>query len=329
MNAPDATTRPAVTIVIVSFNTRDITLDAIRSVVTQQNAGDYQLVVVDNASTDGSADAIEREFAENLTLIRSQENLGFGPANNLGAERAEADWILLLNPDTVVHPGAIDRLLACARNAPERGVFGGVTEFADGSLNPASAWANPTAWSMLARGLGLAAAFDRSRLFNPEPMPQWDRTTSRSVDIVSGCYLLIATPLWKKLGGFDPEFRLYAEEFDLCMRAKALGAAPFVCAESKIVHLGGASDRVRENQTVRQFAARAMLVRKHWGPLRARVAIMSLTLWAFNKRFRARARGHHDDFQVWSRIWARRDEWHRPKAEGHLRSTAFQTNVLF
>ena len=279
-------------------------------------------ILVDNASTDGSADAIEREFGGDLTLIRSQENLGFGPANNLGAERAEADWILLLNPDTVVHPGAIDRLLACAQNAPERGVFGGVTEFADGSLNPASAWANPTAWSMLARGLGLAAAFDRSPLFNPEPMPQWDRTTSRPVDIVSGCYLLIATPLWKKLGGFDPEFRLYAEEFDLCMRARALGADPFVCAESKIVHLGGASDRVREDQTVRQFAARAMLVRKHWGPLRARAAIIGLTLWAFNKRFRARARGHHDDFQVWSRIWARRDEWRRPRAEGHLRSTA-------
>lgn len=322
MTSSPAPPQPRVTIVVVSFNTREITLEALRSVVDQPEAATYQLIVVDNASTDGSADAIERELGSRLTLIRSADNLGFGPANNLGAQAATADWILLLNPDTVVPTGAIERLLACAEAAPERGMFGGVTDFPDGTLNPASAWAEPTAWSMLARGLGLAALRPKSRALNPEPMPEWDRTTSRDVDIVSGCYLLISRSLWTQLGGFDPEFRLYAEEFDLCMRARQLGARPYICAASRIVHLGGASDRVREDQTVRQFAARSMLVRKHWSRPRAAIAVFGLTLWAFNKRTRARLRGNKELAEIWSRIWRRRREWIRPSAAGHLKSSA-------
>ena len=317
--------KPAVTIVMVSFNTREITLDALRSVVEQPSFDRYQLVVVDNASSDGSADAIERELGDRLEMIRSDENLGFGPAINLGAQRARADWILLLNPDTMVHPGAIDRMLVCAEERPECRVFGGVTEFADGAINPASAWGVPTAWSMLARGIGLSAVFNRSRLFNPETLPRWNRQTSRHVDIVSGCYLMIDRAMWEKLGGFDPEFRLYAEEFDLCMRAVKRGAKPFICAESRIIHLGGVSDRVRENQTVRQFAARAMLVQKHWSPLRARIAVAGLTLWAFNKLARARLSGRAEETETWTRIWRRRREWHRPDAQGHLSQAASQT----
>lgn len=312
---------PRVSIIVVSYNTRDTTLEALRSVVRQERFDQYQLIVVDNASVDGSAEAIEREFGDRVVCIRSDRNLGFGPANNLGAGYAHADWILLLNPDTVVHPGAIDRLLACAEQRAHFGVFGGVTEFADGSLNPASAWAMPSGWSMLARGFGLSALFATSRFFNPEPMPDWDRATSRHVDIVSGCYLLIRSDLWRQLNGFDPMFRLYAEEFDLCIRAAGAGARPFICAESRIVHLGGASDRVREDQTVRQFAARAMLVKKHWGQFRAWIAIRGLTLWAFNKRLRAKLSGSTEEAETWTRIWLRRGEWKRPDATRHLASS--------
>lgn len=309
-------------IVIVSFNTKDLTLNAVRSVISQKYSSRYQIRVVDNASSDGSADALESEFGTRIELIRLCDNIGFGPANNIGAEGASADWILLLNPDTIVHSGAIDCVLGCADRNVEFGIFGGVTEFADGSLNPASAWGLPSAWSMLARGLGLAAMFPHSRFLNPEPIPEWDRTTSRHVDIVSGCYLLIRRNLWELLGGFDPDFRLYAEEFDLCIRAVKKGARPYICAESRIIHLGGASDRVKEDQVVRQFAARSMLVSKHWSPLRARIAIAGLTLWAFNKLARARLRGNAEETETWTRIWRRRGEWHNPDASGHLSPSA-------
>ena len=110
---------PAVSILIVSYNTREMTLACLRSVFEQTTRTLFELIVVDNLSSDGSADAIEAEFDGRLVLIRSEENLGFARANNLAAERATGEYLLLLNPDTVVLDGAIDRLVEFAGRRPD------------------------------------------------------------------------------------------------------------------------------------------------------------------------------------------------------------------
>ena len=167
-------TRSTVSILIVSYNTREMTLACLRSVFEQTHAVDFEVIVVDNASSDASSDAIERQFPQ-TRLIRSAENLGFAKANNLAARAAGGEFLLLLNPDTVVLDCAIDRLMEFAAERPKAGIWGGRTLFADGSLNPTSCWRFMSLWSLFAQATGLTALWRDSPLFNPEGYGGWRR----------------------------------------------------------------------------------------------------------------------------------------------------------
>lgn len=300
---------PTVSVIVVSFNTRELTLEAVGSALEQTTRHQIEILVWDNASSDGSAKAIVERFGDRVRVVAGKDNLGFGAANNEAAKLTSAPWLLLLNPDTVVLDGAIDTLVDAALAEPECGIFGGRTVFADGRLNAASAWAEPTPLSMVLRGLGVSAVLRKTAWANPEVLPGWDRSTRRHVDIVSGCFLLIRRDLWESLGGFDARFKIYAEEFDLCIRARSMGANPLIVPEATIVHLGGASDTVKEDQIVRQFRGRSLLFGKHWSPTSAWIGRAGLTLWALNKLIRARLLRRSPEAQTWSRIWKRRREW--------------------
>lgn len=287
---------PAVTIVVVSYRTRELTLTALRSVFDQTEPGTFELIVVDNDSDDGSADAIEAEFGDRLHLIRAGDNLGFARANNLAAEQAKGEYLLLLNPDTVVLDHAIDRLLAFARSRPEAGIWGGRTVFADRSLNPASCWQRITPWSTVCMATGLRAAFKGSELFNPEGIGSWPRDSIREVDIVVGCFLLTRLETWRALDGFDLRYWMYGEEADLCLRARALGCRPAITPDATIVHLVGASspDDVRKEAIITK--ARVTLVRTHWPAWQVPFGLSMFWCWALLKdlagRVRRRPRPH-------------------------------------
>jgi len=311
-----------VSVLIVSFNTRDLTLACLRSVLQQTRRVPNEVIVVDNGSTDGSAEAIGRSFPT-VMLIAAGRNLGFAAANNLAAQHATGDHLLLLNPDTVVLGGAIERLCKLADGHPDAGIYGGRTLFADGRLNPASCWGQPTVWSTVCRATGLAVLFKGSRFFDPEPMAWWARDDEREVGIVSGCFLLIRQDVWKALGGFDTSFFMYGEDFDLCMRARKNGWRPRITPAAAIVHYGGASDRAVADQTVRQFKAKAHLFARHWDPLRAWILVRMLDLWALRRVILATVRPGRTEVererrQAWNAVWRRRHEWHlapqRPSA---------------
>jgi len=309
------TASPTVSVLVVSYNTREMTLECLRSVFAETTETSFELIVVDNASSDGSAGAIDREFGDRIRLIRSEENLGFARANNVAARHAAGEFLLLLNPDTVVIDNAIDRLVAFARGNPRNGIWGGRTFFADGSLNPSSCWMRQTHWSLLCQAAGLSSVFRGSRLFNPEAIGGWDRSTVREVDIVSGCFLLTTQDLWTRLGGFDEKFFMYGEEADLCLRGARLGAGPLIDPESTIVHHGGASERVREDKVVRLLAAKHALIEAHFGHLGRAPASALLAAWPLS-RFLAhrcagvfRAEPREDAAQVWREVWRRRREW--------------------
>ena len=255
--------KPNVTVIVVSYNTRELTLACLRSVLRETRRTSIKVVVVDNASSDGSADAIADELPE-ITLIRSDENLGFAKANNLAAARTRGNFLLLLNPDTVVLDSAIDRLMDFAADHPAAGIWGGRTVFADGSLNPTSCWGFMSPWSLFSQSIGLARRWRHSSLFNPEGYGGWQRDTVRNVDIVTGCFLLITRELWDALDGFDERFFMYAEEADLCYRARKLGVRPAFTPRSHIIHHGGASEPVRSTKAVRLLQAKATFIRKHW-----------------------------------------------------------------
>jgi GT2 family glycosyltransferase len=301
-------------ILIVSYNTRDITLACLESLYAQTKESDFEVIIVDNASTDGSADAIAVRFPQ-ATLIRHPSNIGFATGNNLAAQNARGKYLLLLNPDTVVLDNAIDRLMRFSKNNPAVGIWGGRTLFPDRTLNPTYCWRRQTLWSAFCCASGLNSLFRGSRVFDPEAMGAWTRERSPEVDIVSGCFLLITRDLWDKLGGFDPAFFMYGEEADLCLRAHKLGARPRITMDATIIHLGGASERVRSDKLVRLIKAKTLLIRRHWPPFSARLGVAMLTAWPLSRAFAWRAlspfRGEsgRQSAENWSSVWKRRREW--------------------
>jgi N-acetylglucosaminyl-diphospho-decaprenol L-rhamnosyltransferase len=253
-----------VSILVVSFNTKALTLAALSSIVRETSDTRFEIIVVDNASSDGSAEAIAAHPAQ-VKLIALSNNIGFARANNVAAHHARGRYILLLNPDTVVQDRAIDRLVEFADFNPKAMIWGGRTLFENGMLNPSSCWKRMTLWNQICRATGLAALFSKTEFFNGEALGGWRRDAVRHVDIVSGCFLLIGRDTWTTLDGFDPDFFMYGEEADLCLRAsRQLGAQPLVTPTATIIHLGGASETARSGKLIKLLAAKATLINRHW-----------------------------------------------------------------
>lgn len=311
---PETAPDPVVSIIVVSYNTREMTLDCLRSVAAETTIP-YELIVVDNASRDGSAEAIAAAHPE-VRLIASDENLGFGRANNRAAREARGEYVLLLNSDTVTLDGAIDKLVAFARSMPEAKMWGGRTIFPDGRLNPQSCWELPSLWNITCRTLGLNALFPKSPLFHSECYPDWERDSVREVDMIVGCFLMVTRDFYEELGGFDEALFMYGDDVDLCIRARKLGARPHITPEATIIHYSGSSDRVRAERMVKIMSAKVSVIQRHFTGLRKPLALGALRMWPFTRmgawsllaavtrspRFRAGR-------DSWTEIWRRRELW--------------------
>ncbi len=307
-------TTPLLSIIVISYNTRDMTLECLASVYAETKTP-FELIVVDNASTDGSAQAIAEAFPQ-AQLIAENTNHGFAPAHDIALPHASAPWLLLLNPDTIVQNGAIDALMDFAQTHPQAGIWGGRTLYPDGSLNPYSCWGRMTLWSTVARVLGLSGLFKGSEFFNPETYGRWDRKNIREVDIVVGCLFLMRRADWDALGGFDPDFFMYGEEADLCLRARAAGHRPMITPDAQIVHYGGASEKVQADKMVRLMKAKTELVKRHFAPGTRTLGRTLFALWPLS-RYVATSAGAailrrpslQEKARNWGQIWARRHEW--------------------
>lgn len=304
-----------VSIIVVSYNTREMTLAALDSIAEQTREVCHEVIVVDNASRDGSAAAIAAHHSK-PRLIALDENIGFARANNLAAEQARGYYVLLLNSDTVVLDGAIDKLVAFARRRRRALIWGGRTLLADGSLNPSSCWGRMTPWNLFSRLVGLTALRPDSELLNSECYGGWKRDRERRVDIVSGCFLMIPRSIWLALGGFDPVYFMYGEDADLCLRARRLGAEPMITPEATIIHYGGASEKVLADKMVKLLAGKATLIDRHWPlPIRS-VGLHLLAAWPLSRWLAlstaAAVTGserHRQAAATWREIWDARIQW--------------------
>lgn len=311
------TSAPAidVSILVVSYNTCALTRAAIESVVRETQSVRFEIIVVDNASHDGSA-AMLRNHPDVSRLIALKDNIGFARANNLAAEYAQGRYVLLLNPDTVVLDGAIDRLVAFADCNKQALIWGGQTQFEDGTLNPTSVWRHLSPWSLLCRITGLTAIFPASELFNPEAYGAWPRDRVRQVDIVSGCFFMMPSTVWTALGGFDPVYFMYGEEADLCLRAKRIGAQPLFTPDAKIIHYGGKSEATRSGKMIKLLSALATLIGRHWPYPMNEAGQKMLLAWPLTRWIALSAASrllNKPDWRtrraVWKAIWDARDTW--------------------
>jgi len=274
-------------IVVVSYNTRELTLRALHSIYEQTIQTSFRLVVVDNDSQDGSADAIENAFPQ-LTLIRSSRNLGFSGGVNLGAKQFQSDYLLLLNPDTVILEGAIDTLFSFAQQKPNNGIWGGVTFNDDMSLNTHNAWSKPTTLTLLFSAFGLSKAFSSSCFFNKANYGCWQRDTEYEIDMLQGCFFLTQRSLWEQLGGLDETFFMYGEESDYCLKAIHQGYRPIITPNAKIIHHGGASEVTLSGKMIKLLKGKVELVNRHSSTWEKPLHRTLLLLYVINKTLTSR-----------------------------------------
>ncbi|MBN9692879.1 MAG: glycosyltransferase family 2 protein [Verrucomicrobia bacterium] len=306
---------PECSILIISYNTSDLTVACLNSLREQENISNSEIIVFDNASSDDSESKIRALFPE-VRLIASKTNLGFARANNEAARLATGRRLLLLNPDTVTLPGSLKTLLEFADQNPSCGIWGGRTIDEHGVPNP-SCRGDMTVWSLFCYSVGLTHIFPRTRLFNPESIHLWSSVDAPlDVAVVVGCYLLIDRVLWDRLKGFDPEFFMYGEEVDLCLRARSLGALPRVTPKSVIIHYGAASETSNEQKLIKLFRGKCSLMRKHWTTLNARLGQYLLVLAS---GIRATAEAFRDSHRLtkhstsksraWTVVFRQRQKW--------------------
>ena len=269
-----------------------------------------EVIVVDNASGDGTV-AAARAVA-GTKVIERQANGGFAAGCATGADAATGQWLLFLNPDTVIAPDAVQALLDCAQEHPDTGIVGGRFVHPDGTTDPRSFWGRPSPWSAACFALGLSSLLPGSRTFDPEAPQPWsaDPAQERPVPVVSGAFMLVRRQLWDTLGGFDPVFFLYGEDADFCLRAAAAGCRPMVTARAVCQHAGGRSS-TGAGKLVLLFTGKATLVRRHFGLLLGGVllrATASRVTGTAPAARQARPTAHGED---WRALWAARDEWRR------------------
>lgn len=319
-------TSPAdVAVLIVSYNTEHLLGECLQTLYDQRGSLRQQVIVVDNNSNDGSVSMIRSRFPD-VELVASNENLGFARGVNLAASHANADFVLLLNPDTVVLDRAIERLVSFARSQPDHGLYGGRTVKRDGTLERSSCWALPSVWSMTCFALGLTTLFRNSKWFDPESMADWNRDTVREVGIVTGCLLLVPTAVWQQLGGFDERYFMYGEDADLAFRARHAGFRPVICPEACIVHDVGKASATRADKLLLLFKGKATLARDHFSGWRQRLVLLELLAGVGLRALLAKvgSRSNLPQADGWAKVWSERREWiggYSPRSGSVARTT--------
>jgi len=268
-------------VLIVTYNSTRLIDALLAGLAAQLEPLDAEIVLVDNASHDGTADLVARQHPE-VRLVRSPVNLGFAAGNNLAARHARGRMLLLLNPDALPEPGAIARGLALMQQDSRVGLGGGRLLDPDGSTQPSARMFPSLAQEFIVLS-GLAAKFPRSRWFGRMDRTWADPAQPAAVDWVPGAFAFIPSELFAQLNGFDERFFLYYEEVDLCRRIQAAGYRIQYWPELRVSHIGGESARTVQGETVSRAGSQLTLWRARSGLLYYRKNHGLAAAWAVNR----------------------------------------------
>jgi N-acetylglucosaminyl-diphospho-decaprenol L-rhamnosyltransferase len=254
-----------VSISVVSYNTRDLLADCLRSISVATGHLGYEVIVVDNASADGSADMVAAEFSD-VQLVRNSENRGFAAANNQALSRARGRYVLLLNSDARLRPGAVNEMARFLDAHPTLGVVGGQLFNADGSFQ-SSYFDFPDWISELLLLTGI------SRWLKEPTYPSHTEIESREqrrVDWVSGALFMVRRQAVAEVGPLDEAYFMYAEEVDWCFRMRRGGWGVAYLPQAQALHIAAASaHRQPERRRAQVYRSKCIFVRKHWGTWQA------------------------------------------------------------
>jgi GT2 family glycosyltransferase len=256
-------------IVILCWNDWKVINECLRSIFSGDSKLSFEVIVSDNGSTDGCVEFIRRDF-EKVQLIENKANLGFARGNNVGINAAKGEFVLILNPDTIIHKDSLYHLTSFAEQHPEAGGFGCRVENPDGSYQ-ASARPFPTIFGGWIAALYLRPLAYLSPIFTSDTYTGWKGNSVRSVDWQSGCCLMVRRSVLQTLEGFDERFFYNFEEVDLCMRIWKSGKRILFTPDATITHLGGQSvKRFPSRFEIEKCRNRYRFFYKHYGAKAAR-----------------------------------------------------------
>lgn len=246
-------------IIIVSYNTKQLLADCINSIEKNLYNFSYEIVVVDNNSADGSIDMLKEEYSH-VGLIANNYNAGFAKANNQGLELCSGEYILLLNSDTIVMKNAITRLVDFMGSHSDTAICGPKLLNSDMTLQLPCRRGFPRLINSVSYFSGISRLFPKSRIFGSYLMTYMDSGINHEVDAVSGACLLIRRKVLSQIGGLlDEAFFMHFEDIDLCYRAKKSGYKVYYIHNSEVIHLKGQSSKLRSSGVSRNFYDSALL----------------------------------------------------------------------
>jgi N-acetylglucosaminyl-diphospho-decaprenol L-rhamnosyltransferase len=256
-------------IVILCWNDLRVISDCLRSIYEETCDIDFEVIVADNGSTDGALDFIRKSYPA-VRIVENGGNIGFAAGNNAGIGVSTGDYVLVLNPDTIIRERALQTWIAFADRHAEAGAFGCKVLNRDGSYqSPARPF--PTVWRSWISALYLRSLGRFSEAFVSEAYAGWEGDGERTIDWQSGCCILFRADVLKDLGGFDPQFFYHFEEVDLCRRVWDAGYSILYTPEPVITHLGGQSvNRFPVRFELEKYRSRYRYFYKHFGSAAAR-----------------------------------------------------------
>jgi len=243
---------------IVNWNTTDLLRLCLRSIFANPPGAELEAIVVDNASSDFDEAAIREEFPQ-VRVVANKSNTGYAHGNNQAIELSTGDYVLLLNPDTEVRPGALQGLIDFMESHPNAAAAGGRLVRPDGGVDQCCR-GFPTPIALASEYLGLSRLFPRSRVFGAYRMTFFGFDRAAEVDQVMGSLMIISRKALETIGGFDEEFPIFFNEVDWCFRAKQAGWKIYFTPDAEITHIGGQSTkqvktqmRVESQRSLRRF----------------------------------------------------------------------------
>ncbi|MEE4298337.1 MAG: glycosyltransferase family 2 protein [Pseudomonadales bacterium] len=304
-------------IVIVNWNTRELLAACLASVFSNLGLLEAEVLVVDNASGDGSADMVAQRFP-GVRLVRNVDNRGFAAANNQAFRLARGRHLLLLNSDTLVHGEVLAASVRYLDARPEVGAMGCRVENADGSTQFTCS-EFPSFANLLLQTLGLNRCTQGPALLRRYQMLDWDRDDERDVEVISGCYLMVRAEVIEAVGALDEAFFCYGEETDWCRRIAAAGWALRFAPVGRITHFGSGTTRsLNHRRDLMLTEGTVRLHRKHRGLIGglvvwsllltfnvSRAGLWTLGQLAGRADCRDRARHFRAVLRHWSAAWPR------------------------
>jgi GT2 family glycosyltransferase len=254
----------ALSIIIISFNVEKLLKECLESIYKETKNAPLDIWVIDNASGDRSVPMLKENFPQ-VRLIENAENLGFTRANNQAIRQCRSDYVLLLNPDTVILDGALDKMVRFMDENPEVGVSGCRLVNEDGSLQLACRRSLPSPAVAFYRLTGLSRLFPRSKVMARYNLTYLDPDQPNEVDAVSGAFLLIRKQVIDRIGLLDENFWIYGEDIDWCIRAQRAGWKVMYYPDARVLHYKGIGCSTNNRKTRYEFY-RAMYLfhKKHF-----------------------------------------------------------------